>query len=183
MRVYPRTCGGTGVQLPEPAPRRGLSPHVRGNRLSPLDRLETPGSIPARAGEPTGAPFRSVMIQVYPRTCGGTETIEPPLGNWTGLSPHVRGNRSRTVPPGTGARSIPARAGEPCCSSPPARRPGVYPRTCGGTGLPADRINGPSGLSPHVRGNLPGYRYRLLEDGSIPARAGEPNARQPWRAP
>ena len=32
MGVYPRVCGGTAQQRPDPAGGRGLSPRVRGNR-------------------------------------------------------------------------------------------------------------------------------------------------------
>ena len=51
--VYPRTCGGTTLEILCRHDNRGLSPHVRGNRgQRPEDRVSE-GSIPARAGEPT----------------------------------------------------------------------------------------------------------------------------------
>ena len=32
-RVYPRTCGGTGIEQVEANKEAGLSPHVRGNQM------------------------------------------------------------------------------------------------------------------------------------------------------
>ncbi len=71
-------------------------------------------------------------------------------------------------------RSIPACAGEPLDTSQARSVGGVYPRVCGGTGF---RMCAPmeyKGLSPRVRGNLPGWEGRVNGTGSIPACAGEP---------
>ena len=91
-----------------------------------------------------------------------------------GLSPRVRGNRwglrRWVVPP----RSIPACAGEPLVDRQPVVDRGVYPRVCGGTGIPHTFTMADWGLSPRVRGN-PAWRRTADEDvGSIPACAGEP---------
>ena len=51
-KVYPRACGGTPSRLGGPGRAPGLSPRVRGNRLSAPVRHPYLGSIPARAGEP-----------------------------------------------------------------------------------------------------------------------------------
>ena len=50
--VYPRVCGGTLTETDSSAPRRGLSPRVRGNRFCSRDSTKLAGSIPACAGEP-----------------------------------------------------------------------------------------------------------------------------------
>ena len=50
--VYPRTCGGTMQDSPGTQMARGLSPHLRGNRLDAIHELLFVGSIPALAGEP-----------------------------------------------------------------------------------------------------------------------------------
>ena len=74
--------------------------------------------------------------------------------------------------------SIPARAGEPLRPHYSFDAIKVYPRACGGTDpqMAADEIH--SGLSPRVRGNLrKPYRHAHV-NGSIPARAGEPQPRQ-----
>ena len=159
-RVYPRTCGGTRGRLADDHVRGGLSPHVRGNPGASDRRRNANGSIPARAGEPcSSAAFRS-RRRVYPRTCGGTldQLASPVFG--AGLSPHVRGNPTRSRSTSQIVGSIPARAGEP---SPVRRHPAaarVYPRTCGGTIRRVVAVFGVEGLSPHVRGNPPGPRSR-----------------------
>ena len=131
--VYPRTCGGTH-QLPVLVLIvEGLSPHVRGNQIEFPGDGSASGSIPARAGEPECNSLSPRRDGVYPRTCGGTLGVILLALEGLGLSPHVRGNLGADPATHLCVGSIPARAGEPCCSSPPARRSGVYPRTCGGT--------------------------------------------------
>ena len=101
-------------------------------------------------------------------------TIKCAFPGCGGLSPRVRGNHEAVLAEGMGPRSIPACAGEPfdidsalimaCCQ--------VYPRVCGGTGVPllptskgsipacagepqaAFWVDSAEGLSPRVRGNL-----------------------------
>ena len=70
--VYPRVCGGTGWLWSMPVVRRGLSPRVRGNLPSTLERAEHDRSIPACAGEPAFLPPWVPLLRVYPRVCGGT---------------------------------------------------------------------------------------------------------------
>ena len=152
-KVYPRMCGGTAYATLPRLPPTGLSPHVRGNRLRHAAAAAAHGSIPACAGEPPTPRCRGCRPRVYPRMCGGTAYATLPRLPPTGLSPHVRGNRSRRAGRAHRARSIPACAGEPrrSRSSPQCHR--VYPRMCGGT-LPriiSDLCT--LGLSPHVRGN------------------------------
>ncbi len=70
--------------------------------------------------------------------------------------------------------SIPACAGEPQGIERQSALGGVYPRVCGGTCAVSSVLPPWAGLSPRVRGNHPlGARTRL-EQGSIPACAGEP---------
>ena len=71
-RVYPRRCGGTPAPLSIPASGSGLSPQVRGNRLSLGLGAGLGRSIPAGAGEPQMPGFGRQMPGVYPRRCGGT---------------------------------------------------------------------------------------------------------------
>ena len=52
---------------------------------------------------------------------------------WLGLSPRVRGNRSRTRLGRTSGGSIPAGAGEPETDLTDELLAMVYPRGCGGT--------------------------------------------------
>ena len=106
--------------------------------------------------------------------CGGTPAGCGAPGHGGGLSPRVRGNQSSGQGPTQENRSIPACAGEPVSGADTGAATTVYPRVCGGTrGGPRD----PSprrGLSPRVRGNLPGSARLNEHEGSIPACAGEP---------
>ncbi len=52
----------------------------------------------------------------------------------------------------------------------------VYPRVCGGTRGSSHGADDPNGLSPRVRGNRVAPTDQVLDDGSIPACAGEPIA-------
>ena len=89
-----------------------------------------------------------------------------------GLSPRVRGNHQRTSRLPFSIGSIPACAGEParCLIHRESRT--VYPRVCGGTGIPGCRVRHYQGLSPRVRGNLPHPLPFVKADRSIPACAG-----------
>ena len=151
--VYPRTCGGTFCNLYFLYWKQGLSPHVRGNQADHLRVVRPFGSIPARAGEPSGSTGPGWRYRVYPRTCGGTAERFPAAFTRSGLSPHVRGNHLLHCAERHCLGSIPARAGEPTCRSRRRSTNGVYPRTCGGTETLKSLTGNDPGLSPHVRGN------------------------------
>ena len=70
-------------------------------------------------------------------------------------------------------RSIPACAGETPRSRPPALRPGVYPRVCGGNILRQAVARDGRGLSPRVRGKQWQKPTKRRGPRSIPACAGE----------
>ena len=72
-----------------------------------------PGSIPAYAGEPPGQGIGIRNRKVYPRVCGGTESLVVPAAALEGLSPRMRGNHQGSGPINPAFRSIPAYAGEP----------------------------------------------------------------------
>ena len=131
--VYPRVCGGTRdeqdsiLSAAGLSPRvrgnevikgilflgAGLSPRVRGNRSRPPSGDDSPGSIPACAGEPLSRSAPSALNRVYPRVCGGTNSSVQPFSLGSGLSPRVRGNPRCPQNWQTPPRSIPACAGEP----------------------------------------------------------------------
>ena len=134
--VYPRECGGTYASWSLCLLGAGLSPRVRGNPEVLDWTADTPRSIPASAGEPPSWTLPARSFKVYPRECGGTP---PQISCTTGY---------------TG--SIPASAGEPVCRLGGLAGRWVYPRECGGTIPPTDAGAEEEGLSPRVRGNLPG---------------------------
>ena len=195
--VYPRVCGGTLAHIylnlnaaglsprvrgnlpPRGAlrPRGGLSPRVRGNPVQNAAPRVSLGSIPACAGEPAWPSSSAGSSWVYPRVCGGTKDRLSLSLISSGLSPRVRGNRSRLRRPLRRSRSIPACAGEPNAGTGQRRFGGVYPRVCGGTTASRSIRNRIMGLSPRVRGNLLELPTVSLPRGSIPACAGEPLSR------
>ena len=173
--VYPRTGGGTAIGTCHLPFLRGLSPHGRGNPALSLAPGERRRSIPAREGEPRSRSTPRGASAVYPRTGGGTDVVRVRVGDEAGLSPHGRGNRHGPREARGPGGSIPARAGEPASRSAVSSPVRVYPRTGGGT-LVTAIINGSGlGLSPHGRGNRGHRNGRGQADGSIPARAGEPD--------
>ena len=70
-RVDPRVCGGAQGIKDIPQHGEGRSPRVRGSQFPATVRLAYPGSIPACAGEPTGATAFCPTAEVDPRVCGG----------------------------------------------------------------------------------------------------------------
>ena len=91
----------------------GLSPPVRGSHRQGFAAVRGHGSIPARAGEPGSATWRSLVFAVYPRPCGGAVFQQGGQDLSYGLSPPVRGSQAIADATTTNFRSIPARAGEP----------------------------------------------------------------------
>ena len=155
MRVYPRVCGGTALDMAVKTDIHGLSPRVRGNLMAAVLEAVAAGSIPACAGEPKSCPLQSRTIRVYPRVCGGTGCGSGRHTGPPGLSPRVRGNPDDRHPAPAAQRSIPACAGEPSSL------------------WSSLRIE--SGLSPRVRGNLINKNRDAGVYRSIPACAGEPD--------
>ena len=113
VRVYPRVCGGATAQFLSSASRVGLSPRVRGSHRQRAVMLHREGSIPACAGEPSGAGSRRRHRRVYPRVCGGAAFTSLGSVDIAGLSPRVRGSRRGRGGSLDQFGSIPACAGEP----------------------------------------------------------------------
>ena len=131
--VYPRRCGGTSPARLDHLGRGGLSPQVRGNHHGCNLNEDVSWSIPAGAGEPSGARPPGSARRVYPRRCGGTVARTVPATQKAGLSPQVRGNRRPRRRRRHHGGSIPAGAGEPRTRMGCAGSSTVYPRRCGGT--------------------------------------------------
>ena len=178
-RVYPRACGGTRDTYVASKDTNGLSPRVRGNPNRGRGSPSRARSIPARAGEPYISLPTSQRPPVYPRACGGTRWSSEISSVMMGLSPRVRGNHDEGVALHHALRSIPARAGEPNDYAGAADPVQVYPRACGGTPRDAGNDRSGGGLSPRVRGNPLQPPPALDLNGSIPARAGEPQRQSP----
>ena len=168
-------CGGTLASVAANLKGRGLSPRVRGNPPAGVSVLRADRSIPACAGEPKTGTSLWCAARVYPRVCGGTNSLiadSPPV---SGLSPRVRGNHPAPVQLRKRVGSIPACAGEPNVRPELLAQVGVYPRVCGGTNRSCEMATKAEGLSPRVRGNQPQATTSNPKGGSIPACAGEPS--------
>ena len=100
-----------------------------------------------------------------------------PFSRDKGLSPRGRGNPGRASSCRQCAGSIPAWAGEPRRTRRGKRSAGVYPRVGGGTRGRALSAIDAQGLSPRGRGNPDAGGAAARSGRSIPARAGEPRAR------
>ncbi len=109
--VHPRACGEHSERFNASLPHIGSSPRVRGTRAEGLPDLDPPRFIPARAGNTAGTRLLTAQLPVHPRACGEhssafTCSFQPP-----GSSPRVRGTLEVGPPCQSGARFIPARAG------------------------------------------------------------------------
>ena len=141
-----------------------------------------PRSIPARAGEPRTLAETTTQTTVYPRPCGGASHVVTGSVSNAGLSPPVRGSPITGCSSRLLYRSIPARAGEPPSLHAHVLSSRVYPRPCGGATSAEDTASDLRGLSPPVRGSPMRPMCRGPWLGSIPARAGEPSDRTPFRS-
>ena len=150
--VYPRLCGGNQIRSDASLTPPGLSPLVRGKHDQGDFRRESPGSIPACAGETVCSISRTSSARVYPRLCGGNVARTAASKHALGLSPLVRGKRNPRMSAQLPIGSIPACAGETPQNPSPSTTMWVYPRLCGGNGLRITAINFSPGLSPLVRG-------------------------------
>ena len=178
LTVYPRLRGGSVNWQCWAQSGCGLSPPTRGIRLrialfGALDR-----SIPAYAGDPPIAGAASNKRQVYPRLRGGSECGAHRLQAGAGLSPPTRGIPKPILYTRLTKGSIPAYAGDPSrlyqCLSPNE----VYPRLRGGSSHRCLWRKRQRGLSPPTRG-IPKLPLKTLDNyWSIPAYAGDPEARR-----
>ena len=150
--VYPRVCGGSGLNHQYTELEEGLSPRVRGKQGAATAYSSAARSIPACAGEAVTPGAGMPQWGVYPRVCGGSVQMTHPPAFPLGLSPRVRGKlkAQAVVIPEVG--SIPACAGEARRAGVSATTQTVYPRVCGGSFAINQLITQDGGLSPRVRG-------------------------------
>ena len=110
--VYPRVCRGSSGGGSAFSVIGGLSPRVRGKPQRINRAVSWTRSIPACAGEAEVTAYVKVRKAVYPRVCGGSMEESVRRAGQAGLSPRVRGKRSRCRQPQPARGSIPACAGE-----------------------------------------------------------------------
>ncbi len=173
-QVHPRAGGVTicaatcGTSWTGPSPRgrghharmpladgdEGPSPRGRGYPVCHPSCHCSCGSIPARAGSPSG-PVRAIRCgRVHPRAGGVTSGPLLPTANPEGPSPRGRGHRRSSDRPADSSRSIPARAGSPFASRLFEQSNRVHPRAGGVTHFEEQAATVMQGPSPRGRGHL-----------------------------
>ena len=141
---------------------RGTIPAWAGSREHGVGATPGEGSIPAWAGEPAPALPARRRPKVHPRVGGGAIS--------TGS-----GGRSSPVHPRVGG-------GAGCTSPGPMNTTGPSPRGRGAV-LHHLEVDGDCGPSPRGRGRHEAERGHPVEEGSIPAWAGEPRTGLRVRCP
>ena len=180
-QVDPRERGETPSAQSVSVSQSGRSPRARGNLGRARPRAGSRGSIPASAGKPRPGSALELGWRVDPRERGETlAERNQTLRQW-GRSPRARGNPGldRRRHPHRG--SIPASAGKPSSSTAAPTASPVDPRERGETGAHLLTRFVVEGRSPRARGNQIGRRVARRRRGSIPASAGKPTPRRPWR--
>ena len=173
-RAYPRSRGATGEPTFAREAYEGLSPLARGNLLPNRPALKRLRPIPARAGQPCGVWSVIRAGRAYPRSRGATWRERREAVSWLGLSPLARGNRRQRGRRRRRQRPIPARAGQPRGRGRGRAPWGAYPRSRGATLHGIGHDDPFRGLSPLARGNRVEPGDGAVDDGPIPARAGQP---------
>ena len=111
--VDPRARGGAHSRPSCSSAVPGRSPRARGSQRMAAFADISMGSIPARAGEPTGPRDDCTRTEVDPRARGGAPAWVYYVHAERGRSPRARGSQRRKARRSEDRGSIPARAGEP----------------------------------------------------------------------
>lgn len=114
-----------------------------------------------------------VVVEVYPRVCGGNHLSRREDALYDGPSPRRRGKRRLTSPRNRVIGSILAPAGETSAMQASCAPIQVHPRACGGNGISQQLAARKEGPSPRLRGKRLAGATADAAGGSIPAPAGE----------
>ena len=115
------------------------------------------------------------MMGVHPRSRGAAAGALADVQGGAGPSPLARGSLTITVYRAGPKRSIPARAGQPCCCTNASVGVRVHPRSRGAAIVEPAAWECHQGPSPLARGSPGSARCETYSSGSIPARAGQPD--------
>ena len=135
----------------------GSSPHARGTHEASDGAPETPGIIPACAGNTTATSHDASLFRDHPRMRGEHPSDRPTRSSTAGSSPHARGTLS----------------GHASWLS----RTGIIPACAGNTDGSYEDMTEVGGSSPHARGTPTARPANTRQAGIIPACAG--NTRRP----
>ena len=159
----------------------GSSPHTRGARLSHAQHLLWGGIIPAYAGSTRHSFCHRCPIWDHPRIRGEHGIGSPHPAHLQGSSPHTRGARWLGDWLADAGRIIPAYAGSTAWTWPSTRASPDHPRIRGEHERRNQGRGDENGSSPHTRGALGVFHYRVLSVGIIPAYAGSTRTYRPRR--
>ena len=150
----------------------GSSPHARGTPSIFPNIKPRIGIIPACAGNTLRTDRLKCPSRDHPRMRGEHRLSHFSLSQMGGSSPHARGTPVHAQPDDLGEGIIPACAGN--TASPTRRRSSRrdHPRMRGEHCMTMSERYEVSGSSPHARGTLLHAYDRRVDDGIIPACAG-----------
>ena len=177
-RVHPRSRGAASRAWPSTLSARGPSPLTRGSRAATTAVEGAGGSIPAHAGQPSRASWRTRRAGVHPRSRGAASGSGAQGNSCKGPSPLTRGSHDNVETFDPHAGSIPAHAGQPRARRFRRSSTRVHPRSRGAAARTMTAARILSGPSPLTRGSHLGLRLPRWGVGSIPAHAGQPWTRQ-----
>ena len=172
QRDHPRICGEHIQNNFHRLSGWGSSPHMRGTLVARLYQHSRIGIIPAYAGNTVLAMAYERGRTDHPRICGEHRCIAASSCFLWGSSPHMRGT---LWPSDRGLSSngiIPAYAGNTRFFMWSMNVCRDHPRICGEHATHSAVPSGHRGSSPHMRGTLVAFVVHVVEQGIIPAYAG-----------
>ena len=177
--VHPRMRGEHLPRMDRAASRAGSSPHARGTRADQPEGLRAVRFIPACAGNTSGHRRAGLSGTVHPRMRGEHPLTRCVIDFIIGSSPHARGTLLNGCHASGDQRFIPACAGNTCHPQRSQPDPPVHPRMRGehmDEDYASDQM---AGSSPHARGTRVGFVRPAVDDGFIPACAGNTRSSGP----
>ena len=175
-RDHPRVCGEHIAVVILVSFLLGSSPRVRGTRVDLVRKRPRAGIIPACAGNTKIGYHSALRCRDHPRVCGEHVVERRSRRGFKGSSPRVRGTLPPRYPTMICRGIIPACAGNTRYGIREYLKHGDHPRVCGEHPRQRYYTTTQPGSSPRVRGTLLRNKAPILEEGIIPACAGNTRA-------
>ncbi len=172
IAVHPRGCGERSFFCVGVNKTGGSSPRLRGTRAKDVRHGRVIRFIPAAAGNAVVVRSLNSSISVHPRGCGERVVLSGLEIAQGGSSPRLRGTRVGRKRHQSGARFIPAAAGNAVTFTASITATTVHPRGCGERRNAALNQLVGFGSSPRLRGTLLHRSALTPTRRFIPAAAG-----------